>query len=149
MSEADHWATPSDVFGPLHERFRFTIDVAAAAHNAKCERFYGERDNGLMQSWAGERAWCNPPYSHPNLGRWIDKAWQQSGSAELIVMLVPADRTGQPWWQKRVEPFRDRPGSGLRVEFLPGRVMFSVPNSVRGDSRRPKFSSCLLIWDHP
>lgn len=146
LAHMDHWATPADVFGPLNERFRFTIDVAADPHNAKCQRFYTERDNGLAQSWADERVWCNPPYSHPNLGRWTDKAWQQAGAAELIVMLLPADRTGQPWWQKHVEPYRDR-GKGLSVEFLPGRIYFKPPKPRHPDaSKRPQFSCCLLIW---
>ena len=41
----------------------FTVDVAAAPHNTKCERFYTAEQDGLAQSWAGETVWCNPPYS--------------------------------------------------------------------------------------
>ena len=144
----DDRATPPEIFGPLNERFGFTIDVAASAHNAKCERFYTATDNGLMQSWAGERVWCNPPYSHPNLGRWLDKAWQQVTAAELIVMLVPANRTEQTWWQKHVEPFRDRSGSPLRTEFMPGRIRFIARGqSLIGPNERPPFGCCLLIWE--
>jgi hypothetical protein len=39
--------------------------------------------------------------------------------AELIVMLLPANRTEQGWWQKHIEPFRDRAMSRLTTEFLP------------------------------
>ena len=146
-SAVDDRATPPEVFGPLNERFRFTIDVAATAANAKCERYYTAAENGLNQSWAGERVWCNPPYSHPNLGRWIDKAWQQHEAAELIVMLIPANRTEQEFWQRRVEPFRDRPGSALRTEFLPGRLRFLARGQkLVGPNERPPFGCCLLIW---
>jgi phage N-6-adenine-methyltransferase len=146
-ASADDRATPPEVFGPLNKRFHFTIDVAASAANAKCERCYTAEDSGLTKSWAGERVWCNPPYSHPNLGRWIDKAWQQHEAAELIVMLIPANRTEQDFWQKRVEPFRDRPGSPLRTEFLPGRVQFLAPGQQRITAgERTPFGCCLLIW---
>jgi phage N-6-adenine-methyltransferase len=147
-SAVDDRAVPAEVFAPLNERFRFTIDVAASAANTKCPRFYTMTDSGLTKSWAGERVWCNPPYSHPNLGRWLDKAWQQATTAEVIVMLVPANRTEQTWWQKHVEPFRDRPGSLLRTEFLPGRLRFLSPGrSVIGPNERPPFGCCLLIWN--
>jgi phage N-6-adenine-methyltransferase len=126
----------------------FTLDVAAAPHNAKCARFYTRADNGLEQPWPG-RIWANPPYSHPNLGLFLRKAWSEwnAGRPELIAMLLPANRVEQPWWQELVEPFRDRPGSPLRVEFLPGRLRFIRAGAQRvGSSDRPPFGCCLLIW---
>ena len=147
-ADVDDRATAPEDFAPLDERFKFTIDVAASRHNAKCERYYTAEQNGLTQDWSGERVWCNPPYSHPNLGRWIDKAWKQCAVAQVIVMLVPANRTEQTWWQKRVEPYRDKPGSPLRVEFLPGRMRFLTRGQSRiGPSERPPFGCCLLIWE--
>lgn len=144
----DDRGTTAELFNPLHERFRFTIDVAAAAHNAKCERFYSIEDDGLAQSWAGERAWCNPPYS--DITPWVAKAWSEyrSGGAELIVMLLPGNRAEQGWWQELVEPHRDgRCACALRVEFLPGRPRFIRPGSAEvGPNERPPFGCCLLIW---
>jgi hypothetical protein len=146
-SDVDDRATPPDLFSPLNDRFAFTIDVAASAANAKCRRFYTEDDNGLAQSWAGERVWCNPPYSHPNLERWTRKAWAERDDAELIVMLVPANRTEQGWWQRHVEPYRDRPHWGLRTEFLPDRTRFVAPGKATAIGDRPPFGCCLLIWE--
>ena len=140
----DDRGTAPEVFGPLQERFGFTIDVAAAPHNAKCERFYTIEDDGLAQSWAGEVVWCNPPYS--DIGAWVRKAWAEK-QAKCIVMLLPANRTEQGWWQDHVEPYRDRPWSDLRVEFLRGRMRFlpaRKPADGKGD--RPPFGCCLLIW---
>ena len=143
----DDRGTSPEVFGPLMERFAFTIDVAASENNTKCPKFYTKEDNGLEQSWMGERVWCNPPYS--DCGAWVRKAWQEwVAGAELIVMLLPANRVEQSWWQDYVEPFRDRPGSALKVEFLRGRMRFIRPNAVvspKGD--RPPFGVCLLIWE--
>jgi phage N-6-adenine-methyltransferase len=144
--DVDDRATDWEDFNRLHARFAFTVDAAASPRNAKLPRFWAEADDGLAQSWAGERVWCNPPYSHPNLWHWVTKAWRESGSAALIVMLVPANRTEQKWWQELIEPHRDRE-AGLRTEFLPGRIRFIAPgaNGI-GPNERPPFGCCLLIW---
>lgn len=148
--EVDDRAITWDDFKPLHERFQFTIDAAASHANARLERYWTTEDDALSQSWAGERVWCNPPYS--NIEEWVVKAWDawqgthECGVAELIVMLLPANRAEQGWWQCHVEPNRDC-GGVLRVEFLPGRMRFDRPNAVispKGD--RPPFGCCLLIW---
>lgn len=147
--DVDDRATVAEVFDPLHARFRFTVDVAAAAHNTKLLRFYDRATDGLAQTWAGERVWCNPPYS--SIAPWVEKAWREV-AAELVVMLLPANRTEQRWWHDLVEPMRDRPGSALTVEFLPGRLRFLAPGQTTiGADERPPFGCCLLIWnrEHP
>jgi hypothetical protein len=181
--EVDNLATTPEVFDPLNERFRFTLDACALPHNAKVSRFYappgfvprrcmwdapgecpqpclgcqhGAADprpvalDGLGQSWAGERVWCNPPYS--DIEPWVQKAHCEFESefpalrAELIVMLVPANRTEQGWWQRLVEPSRDC-GDGFYVEFLPGRLRFIKHGHDRVEpNQRPPFGCCLLIW---
>ena len=148
-AEGDDRATTSEVFDPLNERFHFTFDVAASAENTKCERFYSIEDDGLAHSWGGERVWCNPPYS--NIEPWIIKAHNEIvwgfHPAELIVMLLPANRTEQGWWQRQVEPYRDK-GSSFRVEFLAGRLRFLAPGALTiKPNERPPFGCCLLIWN--
>ncbi len=139
----DDRATTAEVFAPLMDRFAFTIDVAASAHNAKCERYINRDEDGLVASWSGERVWCNPPYS--DIRPWVEKAWRSD--CPLIVMILPANRTEQGWWQDLVEPFRDRAGSPLTVEFMRGRLRFIAPGSDRvGPNERPPFGCCLLIW---
>lgn len=149
LDEVDDRGTLPEFVASVAERFgEFTLDVAAAPHNTKCERFFTRADDGLAQSWAGEHVWCNPPYSA--LGGWLAKAWAEYPSTRGIVMLLQANRVEQKWWQEHVEPFRDKPGSPLRVEFLPGRMRFIRPNAAidpRGD--RPPFGCCLLIWEAP
>ncbi len=141
--DVDDRATTPEVFGPLHRRFRFTIDVAAAPHNAKLQRFYTIEDDGLAQDWSGERVWCNPPYS--SIEPWIVKA--HDSTAELVVMLLPANRTEQAWWQDHVEPYRDR-GGRLRTEFLRSRLRFLAPGqSTVPPNSRPPFGCVLLIWE--
>lgn len=132
-------------FGPLHARFGFTIDAAASQANTKLPRFYTIEDDGLGQSWAGERVWCNPPYS--DIRPWLAKAWAEVERADLIVFLLPANRTEQGWWQDLVEPQRDRAGSHFRVEFLRGRLRFIAHDKTEvGANERPPFGCALLIW---
>ena len=129
--------TDPNLFRRIDAEFHFTIDVAANAENAKCERFYTREEDGLIQPWSGERVWCNPPYSE--LRAWIAKA-----SAEinvLVVMLLPANRTEQPWWQEYIEPYRDR-GGRIETRFLAGRQKFYGP----GSGGSAPFGSVLVIW---
>jgi phage N-6-adenine-methyltransferase len=146
--KVDDRATAPEVFAPLHQRFGFTLDVAALPHNAKLERYFTPEQDGLMQSWRCERVWCNPPYSH--IEPWVEKAWAEITSAlspaHLIVMLLPANRTEQGWWQRQIEPRRDQP-YGVRVEFLPGRMRF-IAHDADGikPNERPPFGCCLAIW---
>lgn len=146
--EVDDRATPAEDFAAFESRFHgFMLDVAAAAHNAKCERYYTREDNGLEQPWDAASIWCNPPFS--DLRSWVAKAWHewQRGNAGQIVMLVPANRAEQGWWQDLVEPYRDRPDSPLQTEFLPGRMRFEFPDGVEAPKHnRPLFGCCLLIW---
>jgi phage N-6-adenine-methyltransferase len=152
--EVDNLETTPEMFAALHERFRFTVDVAALPHNAKLPRYFTPDEDGLAQSWAGKRVWCNPPYS--NIEPWVGKANEEYANSEdcgwwrpdLIVMLLPANRTEQGWWQRQVEPYRDgRHPAGPHVEFLPGRPRFIKHGHDRVEpNQRPPFGCCLLIW---
>lgn len=146
VDAVDDRGTLPEFVESLEARFgKFTLDVAASEHNAKADRYYSLADDGLVQSWAGEHVWCNPPYS--DIRSWVAKAWAEFENTRGIVMLLPANRPEQKWWQELVEPFRDRAGSPLTVEFLRGRLRFIRPNA-RVDSRgdRPPFGCCLLTW---
>lgn len=146
--EIDDRGTTPEFFGPLNAVHRFTLDVAAAPHNAKTLDFYTRFADGLLQPWPG-RVWCNPPYS--NIAAWVEKAWSEwrIGRPELIVMLLPANRTEQAWWQELVEPFRDR-GEGLTTEFVRGRLRFIKSGATKvGPNERPPFGVVLLRWERP
>lgn len=141
----DDRATLAQDFARFDEQLGpFTIDVAAAPHNTKCDRYFTAADNGLVQSWRGERVWCNPPFS--NVAPWVHKAWAEYEDTAGIAMLLPANRTEQLWWQQMVEPYRDRADSPLWVTFLPGRMRFLKRDQVSTMGDRPPFGCCLLTW---
>jgi phage N-6-adenine-methyltransferase len=124
--DTDDRRTPAPLWDPLHAEFGFTLDAAATADNTKCERFCAD---GLSESWAGHRVWCNPPYS--DVPSWVAKAWSEAEGTTGIVMLLPANRTEQRWWQEHVEPWRDmglvRNGCTLSSRFIAGRQRFDRP----------------------
>ena len=133
----DTRVTDPKLFRILDDEFHFTVDVAANPDNAKCERFYTREDDGLIQSWAGEIVWCNPPYSE--IPAWITKAVQEMTAT--IVMLLPANRTEQPWWQTYVESERDK-GGRVETRFLAGRRKFYGD----GSGGSAPFGSVLVIF---
>ena len=136
----DDRATVPEIFEGFHSRFGFTIDAAASPHNAKLPRYWTRQDNGLSKSWAGERVWCNPPYSA--IRPWVEKASRRE--ADLTVLLLPANRTEQGWWQDLIEPGRRR--GTLQVEFLRGRMRFIAHNDTKiRPNQRPPFGVCLVI----
>lgn len=149
LDEVDDRATHPDDFAVWNaELGPFTLDAAAAPHNAKVAKFFTRADDGLRQSWARERVWCNPPYS--GLGDWLEKAWAEWPVTRGIVMLLPANRAEQKWWQEWVEPFRDRAGSPLAVRFLAGRLRFIKAGATEiKPNERPPFGCVLLIWARP
>jgi phage N-6-adenine-methyltransferase len=146
----DDRATPASIFAPLHARRRFTLDAAASEDNHLCEKYFTRETDGLLWSWKGDRVWCNPPFSR--LEPWICKAWQEMfDGCEMVVMLLPANRCEQGFWQRHIEPYRDgvaRDGVRLRTKFLPGRPSFLSPGSTvpkKGD--RPPFGCVLLTFE--
>ncbi len=168
--DVDDRETPPDVFNPLHREFGFTLDVAAARHNTKCPRFYAKGPeetiftrqqadlwqrtlaeqgaigfDGLAMPWnADERVWCNPPFSE--IAPWVEKA---HSARCTVVMLLPANRTEQPWWQRYVEPYRDGAIGAVRTRFLGGRKSFLYRGETIGNSTstNPPFGIVILVWD--
>lgn len=72
-SKTDLWSTPQNLFDELNNEFNFNIDVCANSENAKCEKYYSQEQNGLIQEWKGV-CWCNPPYGR-EIGKWVEKAY--------------------------------------------------------------------------
>lgn len=128
------WATPPEVFDPLNEEFRFTLDPCATAASAKCPRYFTEADDGLAQSWAGERVFMNPPYGR-EVYAWTRKAAQEAGDA-LIVGLLPAS-TDLAWWHDDVL------AADAEIRYIRGRARFLTGGPYRASGF---FASVIVIW---
>ena len=114
-SQKDAWETPQDFFDRYDERFHFNLDAASTDDNAKCKNHFTVSDDGLSQNCGGCRVWLNPPYGR-EIGRWVQKAWEESQKPEtLVVCLLPA-RTDTAW-------FHDYCTKG-KITFVRGRLKF-------------------------
>lgn len=146
----DDRRTPHDLFDALNAEHHFTLDAAASEQNALLPKYCTRAIDGLSYSWRGERVWCNPPFSR--LEPWVTKAWREiRAGCPLVVMLLPANRCEQKFWQAHIEPWRDGgghpEGGTLTTRFLPGRPRFAAPGAVvprKGD--RPPFGIVLLTF---
>jgi len=127
-SVTDQWSTPQDFFDGLNEEFHFTLDPCADELNHKCARFFTKEQDGLVQSWDGERVFCNPPYGR-EIGKWVQKA---SEAHALVVMLLPA-RTDTKW-------FHDFIYQKHEVRFVRGRLKFG------GQKNSAPFPSMVVIF---
>jgi site-specific DNA-methyltransferase (adenine-specific) len=130
-SERMDWPTPVDYFATLHDEFGFTVDACAHADNAKLPRYWSEYDEGLMQSWAGERVYMNPPYGR-QLPLWVAKAWNEQNAAALIVALIPA-RVDTSYWHNYIFGHAE-------IRFLRGRLRFEGAVNVA------PFPVAVVIW---
>lgn len=129
-SKSDMWSTPQDFFDKLNSEFHFTLDVCATPENAKCEKFYTEKDDGLSKPWAGV-VWCNPPYGM-GIGHWVRRGFLSSLAGSTVVMLLPA-RTDTKW-------FHDYIYGKAEIRFIRGRLKF-------GDSKNSApFPSMVAIF---
>jgi phage N-6-adenine-methyltransferase len=146
LDKVDDRRTPRELYDPLNEEFGFTLDVAASAENALTERYYDPESDGLVSSWHAERVWCNPPYS--DIRPWVEKVGRSN--AQLVVMLLPSNRTEQAWWQDLIEP--GRLAGRIEVRFQRGRLRFDTPDhdyTKQPKGNRPPFGVCLVIWRNP
>lgn len=129
------WETPPWLFDMLHAEFAFTVDAASFHHNAKLDRHWTIREDGLSQDWARERVFCNPPYGK-GIGAWLEKA----AGGGLSVLIVPT-RTECHWWC-------DWATRASEIRFVRGRVHFTIDDARGGNHRgsRPVFATSVLVF---
>ena len=98
------WPTPLELYAPLNERHRFDLDAAASRSNAKCTRYFTEKDNALSLKWRSRCFWLNPPYGQkPGTDVWVAHARHQVelGHADSGCLLVPV-KADTAWYNDLV-----------------------------------------------
>ena len=53
-SKSNEWTTPQHLFDELNREYHFTLDPCATHENAKCEKYFTEKENGLLQDWSDD-----------------------------------------------------------------------------------------------
>lgn len=116
-SKKQDWATPRWLFDVLHAESDFTIDLCAADYNTCLPRRFGPGsplgENGLVQSWAGERGFGNPPYE--DTGSWLRKALASCAEGAFSQWLIPAN-TDTKWFHAYA--------CFGQIDFFQGRLSF-------------------------
>lgn len=77
------WTTPRETFDQLNSIFRFSIHACASPENALLPRYWSRENDCRSHSWAGERVFCNPPFSE------TASILPKCREAELAVVLLP------------------------------------------------------------
>ena len=130
-SQTDNWATPQDFFNKLNEEFHFNLDPCADEFNHKCDKYFTEKQDGLLQKWGGNTVFCNPPYGKV-IGDWVKKAHEAAKEPNTtVVMLLPA-RTDTKYFHEYIYGKHE-------IRFLRGRLKF-------GDSKNAApFPSMVVV----
>jgi len=146
-SNKSDWETPPYVFNFLNSEFNFTLDAAASALNAKCERYFAIEDNALKQEWSGETVFVNPPYGRTATGLWIQKcAIEAFENDATVVMLIPARTDTIAWHKYAMQANEIRLIKG-RIKFVGAKTGAPFPSAVivfRNEPTTPKFSSLTI-----
>lgn len=117
-SQRYDWETPVVLFNQLNEEFFFTLDPCCEQHNAKCDKYFTSKQDGLRQDWQGETVFCNPPYGKA-IYKWVEKCFQESRKKNTkVVMLIPS-RTDTKYFHEFIYNVANE------IRFLKGRLRFS------------------------
>ena len=117
-----NWPTPKALYEELDREFRFDYDPCPLYGNTG--PLFGR--DGLYESWAGRRVFCNPPFG-PGIPKFMAKACE----AEIAVFLVPA-RVDTRWFHDIALPL------AREIRFIRGRLKF-------GGAKDPAPFSCMLV----
>lgn len=136
-SKNTDWCTPQDFFDALNKEFDFVLDAAATEKTAKCGLYYTPETDGLSQSWdRGGAVFCNPPYGR-EIGRWVQKAYEEAQAGTRIVLLIPA-RTDTSYFHEFIY-------GKAEIRFIRGRLRFTDED---GNVSNPApFPSMLAIYN--
>ena len=137
-SGKDDWETPQKLFDELNKEFNFTLDVCSTHSNAKCAYHFTEEENGLLQNWEGQTAFCNPPYS--KAGRqdeWVKKCYEESLKENTVVVALLPARTDTDRFHKYIL-------NKAEIRFIKGRLKFEI--NGEGVGQAAPFPSMICVW---
>lgn len=137
----DESGTPASLFQKINLEFQFSIDACASEFNHKLPRYYTKEIDGLKQSYANERVWCNPPYSRGK-HLWVEKAYAETRADCILWVLLLPTSTEQSW-------FQDIANVHAEIRFLRGRQTFDRPKGFEGNWTTGRDSHMLVIFRNP
>lgn len=137
-TKSDDYETPPDLFDWLNDHYRFNVDCAAHATNAKLPDFYSENRSFLTaqaSDFAFKRCWLNPPFGMKEV--FLRRVVELRQLAEVFVCIVPNNARETDWWRDYVWSYADE------IVSLSPRVYYHLNGTPQ---RNVPFSSCLVIY---
>ena len=129
------WETPQNFYERLNNAYQFDLDPCATSETAKCENYFTEEDDGLLQSWSRHRAFVNPPYGR-EISKWVKKAYEEGLKPHTTVVCLLPSRTDTKWWH-------DYCMKANEIYFVKGRLKF-------GNSKNAApFPSAVVVFRGP
>ena len=122
---SDMWRTPRPLFDYLNSIYHFNLDAYANKEDTLCENYIGKDDDANIVSWgdyvdnAPVVAFCNPPYSQPNILLCLQAARGEARKGATVVVLIPNQPT--KYWDDLII------GQADRILITLGRISFIDP----------------------
>jgi phage N-6-adenine-methyltransferase len=140
-SKKHDWQTPQHVFKYFDSLYKYQLDAAATADNAKCEQYITPEEDALSIEWdvaypEVKSVWLNPPYGR-GLGDWMKKCHDEARKGKIVTALIMA-RTDTRWWH-------DWCMKASLVYLIKGRIRFVGSDGVPGNSAPAP--SALVVWE--
>jgi phage N-6-adenine-methyltransferase len=145
-SKDDCWRTPPKLVDKLNLEFDFKLDAAATFESKICESYMGP-DHGvhtwqdaLSTDWISSGAiFCNPPYGR-NVGKWMEKCWNQAHYTKQPVVVLVMACTDTAWWH-------DFAWKADEIRLVRGRVHFLRADGTKA-AASPKGSAIIIYRPH-
>ena len=155
------YSTPQPFFDRLNAVFGpFTLDAAAETSTAKCDKYFTEEDDSLIQDWSQDTVFLNAPFGRhemackpkckkkrcvtrgfhiekdiPGTEDWVQKAWIESLKGATVVAIIPAS-TGTKWFHSYVM-------GATKLIIVEGRVSYFYKGESTGS---PDFDTIVAVW---
>ena len=144
-SKDDSWRTPPEVFSALNQEFNFTLDAASTEENSLCGTHITQEQDALGDTPWSEyiqtpgAVWLNPPYGR-NVGLWVRRAFVESQSSDLCVVVLVMACTDTKWWSNWAWKAEE-------IRLVTGRIHFLDREGNR-KAAAPKGSAVLVFSPH-
>jgi ParB family chromosome partitioning protein len=117
----NEWYTPPEYIEAVRACLgAIDVDPASSARAQECvraSRFFARGDDGLRHDWHGS-IWLNPPYSQPDISRFVDKLLAEIGAGRATqAILLTHNYTDTGW-------FHAAAAKCAAICFTRGRIRF-------------------------